>query len=402
MRVRPQRLRPTGQLPQVALSHDDLRAFAHLECGEDLILEGDGGAGKNRLVSIYLTQRASLDDVAVHIVGRWDGPVLSTIRVFKSLHDWRSAQHPEGPCVLWIDEANKHDIDAVDWQDLGYDQMIFTYSRTQGYELPLGVFAAIQGRGSAVTLLQDYRSVMRGRHDLQSLLGPPRTFLPAGDRFKRGRVFFTRASSEPLITAIVILAIAAQCSWQNRILVVVERPETEELCRRLEIFFQGPPLELLRYDQLQGKEAETVILPTAEALSLADRTDGLLFELEVISKRARSHMHVIMQGPSIIPWAFDDDLSMPFNPEFSDFFGAVRSRNCFADIVGNHIAIYDAQGRLSRLVIVFDSTDPGKSAQDVAVMAVECEKNGLPFVVVPKKKLLNGAFFAGDYAFRWL
>jgi hypothetical protein len=356
--------RPAGRPPlPVFKSHwldgrtdEEFRILLDLSAGADVVIEGGGGAGKNRIVGHYLAER-SHDAIAIDIVGRPTGlfrqPRIVTIDALPSLdHDMSM------PGILWIDEANRYDLREASRVFSRYNQVIMTWSYGQGHMITEEAARVLSDRGGRHhRLQQNIRSTRPATGTLASLLSDMPVYEPVFATLERHPFNMTSAPSDPVSTALAISVVAVRYALSSRpLLVVISREETVRILRELGRQIPFPTLRVIGPDQLQGNDENVVIYPSAEA-----EPDGRapldVHDLEVIATRARHTFHLIVQGPTAAAFAPTEWFHMPLAETYSRFYSHLLGKGLVVEPRRQSLMLYDTETMSSALLLVLYHQD---------------------------------------------
>lgn len=364
-----------------------------LAAGKHMIIDGDGGAGKNRLVGQYLFER-SRTGIAIDIIGRPVSLLGQNHRVFQSTASYRFDRPKDEPFVLWIDEANRHDLDFLQDQVGDLSQLIITWSKLQGYQLPKWLLKFAATAVEQKVLFQNMRSDRASNASLAARFTAEPISEPLYAPLRRQTHILSRAESDPLSTALAILTIAVRYARDKRsLLALVSRPDTLVLLGDLAPQFPCPPIKTVRSNQIQGQDASILIYPTAEETPDPNQPDGGLFELEILTHRARARTHVIMQSPSLMAYAAINDVHAPFASQYARFIDYLMSQGYVVDALDHMVTLYDPATFFPQLVIlaVPDNPSPLEIHENRRLIAASFSRK-IPIAYLAKSKLLNDRF----------
>lgn len=373
--------------------------FEHISAGASLVLEGDGGAGKNRLVAHYLLER-SKDAVTIDIIGRSVPLFGGPHRVFGSALDFPGPPPGDAPRILWIDEANRHNLGFLRQKTREFDQILLTWSMTQGFRLPEWLIDELRPRALVTRLNQDMRADSINSGSIAARFGHAKLFEPVFAPLRRQPFIYSRAEADPLSTALAVIKTAVRyASVPRTILVLAHREETLLYLKEIAPQFPCPPIRTVTSAQMQGQDASIVIYPTAEEELDVDSPDGGLFDLEVLSRRARTKLHVIMQTRSLIAYAQTSFIHQPFEPEYSNFIDFIMNSGFAVEATGPTITLYDERTLgPSLLLITVDPAEEQQGRVEAARLAAAAFQRKIPAVVISRQKLRNRIFHPEDPA----
>ncbi len=372
----------------------EMRALLALFAGYSVVIEGQAGSGKNRIIGRYLLARSrSLKQI--DIVGR---PIMTLCPTrYLDVADLGKDENGRGQAdVLWIDEANLHDLSGLERCHHRYNQIILTYSSDQGFILGEDVDALLKGRALyPVRLHQNIRTVRSGRAQLKDVIEDAPVYEPHGGVMIERRMFnLTRADEDPFSTALAVHMIAVRyANSGSPIIVVAHRPETLRFLQELGKQIPSPLMEIIHPDKIQGNDGTIFIYPTAEGTSRP--LD--IFDLEVVASRARLKLHLIVQGPVPAIFADPEFIHAPLSQHMSRFFDFVRQKGFVAEPRRHSVMLYDAVSfSAALLLVVYDNSAAPGELHECRRLLISALTRGLPATAVPVEILRNEYFREDD------
>lgn len=371
----------------------ELSALLALFAGYSVIIEGQAGSGKNRVVGRYLLAK-SRSITQIHIVGRPITTLCSTRYI--DIADLGRDEDASGPVdILWIDEANLHDLSGLERCHARYGQIILTYSSDQGFLLGENLNALLKDRSVyPLRLQQNIRSIRSGRAQLKDVLEDPPVYEARFGAIERRMVNLTHADEDPFSTALAIHMIAARyANGKIPIMVVVSRPETLMFLREIGKQIPSPLMETIHPENLQGNDGVVFIYPTAEASSRVMD----IFDLEVLSTRSRKKIHIIVQCQTGAVFADSEFIHAPFSKDMSLFFEFIWRQGFVAEPRRNSIMLYDATSFTSSLLlVVYDNAASPSDLFECGRLLIAGLSRKLPASAVPVDILRNDHFREDD------
>ena len=391
-------VKPTGRLPPFqphwmsGRTAEELKVVTALVCGDDVIIEGGGGAGKNRIVGHYLAER-SRTPIQIDVVGR---PVdLFRPARLVEVADIAGLPHADSiPAILWIDEANRYDLRPVIPALPNYDQVILTWSYGQGHLISAAFEEAMRPRSSQhFRLQQNIRASRPPTGSLPSFLGEAPAYEPTFSSLERRPFNITQAPADEISTALAISVIAVRYALSKRpILVVAERERTISILRELGRQMPFPRLRVITAAQLQGHDESIVIYPSAEA-EPDTRAPIDVHSLEVLATRARRKFHLIVQGPTAAAYVPDDVFHMPLSPDYQRFFTHVMAQRFVLEPRRQSIMLYDDVTLTTAILLVlYSPEDPPESAHEARRLLIAALSRKIPAAALDIRQLHDDVF----------
>ena len=372
---------------------DELSTLLALFAGYSVIIEGQAGSGKNRIVGRYLLAK-SVSARQIDIVGR---PITTLCPArYLNINELGVEDEPASPIdILWVDEANLHDLTALKRCHQRYSQIILTYSSDQGFALGEDLADALRDKPLyAVRLQQNVRSTRSARATLKDIIEDAPVYEPGYGSIERRSINLTTAEEDSFSTALAIHMIALRyANAGSPMVVVAQRPATITFLRELGKQIPSPLMEIVHPDKLQGNDGSVFIYPTAEAS--ARSLD--LFDLEILATRAKRKTHIIVQGASGAVFADPEFIHAPFRPDMSRFFRHVQERGFIAEPRRHSIMLYHSTTFTSALLlIIYDSAAAPRDIHECRRLLLAALSRKTPAAAVPIEVVLNDYFRNDD------